>query len=42
MRNVLLIEDDLDISELIAYNLQKAGFNVHAADNANDAQKFPL
>ena len=36
MRNVLLIEDDLDITELIAYNLQKAGFKVHTADNAND------
>ena len=32
MRNVLLIEDDLDITELIAYNLQKAGFKVHTAD----------
>lgn len=36
MRNVLLIEDDADISELIAYNLQKAGFKTHAAENAND------
>lgn len=36
MRNVLLIEDDLDITELIAYNLQKTGFKVHTADNAND------
>ena len=36
MRNVLIIEDDADIAELITYNLQKAGYKVHHAENAND------
>ncbi len=36
MRNVLLIEDDKDISELIIYNLQKAGYVCHHAVNANE------
>ena len=36
MRNVLIIEDDVDIAELITYNLQKAGYKAHHAENAND------
>lgn len=36
MRNVLIIEDDADIAELIIYNLQKAGFKPHHAENANE------
>lgn len=37
MRKVLLVEDDLDITELIAYNLQRAGFEEYHVSNANDA-----
>lgn len=36
MKNVLVIEDDLDISELISYNLEKSGYKVHHAENGND------
>lgn len=36
MRNILIIEDDIDIAELITYNLEKSGFKVHHAANANE------
>lgn len=37
MNNILIIEDDNDIRSLIVYNLEKNGFKIIEADNANDA-----
>lgn len=37
MNKILLIEDEEELRELIAYNLEKGGYEVIALDNANDA-----
>ncbi len=37
MNKIMLVEDDPDIRDLVIYNLQKNGFSVTSADNANDA-----
>ncbi len=37
MAKILLVEDEHALRELIAFNLQSAGHNVAAVDNANDA-----
>jgi len=29
-KNILIVEDDKDISKLVRYNLEKAGFNCKA------------
>lgn len=36
MKNILVIDDEVDIGELVAYNLQKEGFRV---DNAYDGEE---
>lgn len=36
-QDILLVEDEVDISELIQYNLEKNGFKVRAIDNGKDA-----
>lgn len=35
--DILLVEDESDISELIQYNLQRNGYTVRAVDNGKDA-----
>jgi two-component system phosphate regulon response regulator PhoB len=35
--NILIVEDDLDIQQLVTYNLIKAGMHVTCADNGEDA-----
>ncbi|OGG99205.1 MAG: DNA-binding response regulator [Candidatus Lambdaproteobacteria bacterium RIFOXYD1_FULL_56_27] len=37
MNHILVIEDQEDVRELIAYNLRKQGYEVIEANNANDA-----
>lgn len=37
--NILLVEDDLDIQQLVTYNLIKAGMNVVCADSGEEALK---
>lgn len=39
MKNVLIVEDDLDMLKLLKEHLQKGDFKVDAASNANDALK---
>jgi len=40
-QHILIVEDDEDIQQLVAYNLIKAGFSVACADNGNQAlEKF--
>ncbi len=43
-QNILVVEDDPDISELVQYNLEKDGYCVHTASNGEDglvlAQQF--
>lgn len=34
--NILVIEDDIDIQQLVSYNLIKAGFNVTCADSGEE------
>jgi len=34
--NILVVEDDIDIQQLVSYNLIKAGFNVTCADSGED------
>lgn len=34
--HIVCIEDEEDIQEIIAFNLERAGFNVSLADNGND------
>lgn len=34
--DILLVEDDLDIQQLVSYNLIKAGFNVSCADSGEE------
>lgn len=34
--NVLVVEDDIDIQQLVSYNLIKAGFNVSCADSGEE------
>lgn len=34
---ILIVEDDPDIAEMIAYNLGKEGYNIVSADNGEDA-----
>jgi len=36
---ILLVDDDWDILELLAYNLEKEGFKVHALEQSCDAVK---
>lgn len=33
MKHVLIIEDEVDIAELIAFNMSRAGFNTHVAND---------
>lgn len=35
--NVLVVEDEIDIQQLVSYNLIRAGFNVSCADNGEEA-----
>jgi DNA-binding response OmpR family regulator len=35
-QEILVIEDDADISELVQYNLERQGFKVHAANDGED------
>jgi len=34
--NILVVEDDIDIQQLVSYNLIKAGFNVSCADSGEE------
>ncbi|HHB77391.1 MAG TPA: response regulator transcription factor [Desulfobulbus sp.] len=34
--NILVVEDDIDIQQLVSYNLIKAGFNVTCADSGEE------
>ncbi len=35
-KKILLIDDELDIIEILSYNLEKEGYQVFTADNGND------
>ncbi len=35
--NILVVEDDVDIQQLVSYNLIKSGFNVSCADSGEEA-----
>ncbi|MBI2722395.1 MAG: hypothetical protein HYX39_09490 [Bacteroidetes bacterium] len=34
---ILLIEDDINIVEILSYNIKKAGYNLFVTDNSDDA-----
>ena len=36
-QKILIVEDDLDITELLTYNLEKEGYTVYSVDNGADA-----
>ncbi|MBW8359741.1 MAG: response regulator transcription factor [Weeksellaceae bacterium] len=38
-KKILLIDDELDILEILSYNLEKEGYEVHTATNGNDGIK---
>jgi two-component system alkaline phosphatase synthesis response regulator PhoP len=38
-KKILLIDDELDILEILSYNLEKEGYEVHTASNGNDGIK---
>jgi two-component system alkaline phosphatase synthesis response regulator PhoP len=38
--NILIVDDEEDIREFLAYNLQKDGFNVYTAENGSKAIKL--
>ena len=40
--NILMVEDDENIQELVAYNLRKAGWGVAAAGNGEEGIEFAL
>ena len=40
--NILMVEDDENIQELVAYNLRKAGWAVAAAGNGEEGLEFAL
>ena len=35
-RKILLVDDEQDILEILSYNLQKEGYEVHTANNGNE------
>ena len=35
-RKILLIDDELDILEILSYNLEKEGYQVYTANNGNE------
>ena len=37
MKNILIVDDELDIREILRYNLEKAGFNITEASSGDDA-----
>ncbi|MEO8733437.1 MAG: response regulator, partial [Flavobacteriales bacterium] len=39
-RKVLLVDDEEDILDLLRYNLEKEGIEVHSATNGRDALKL--
>lgn len=38
-QTILVVDDEPDILELVEYNLQKEGYEVHTAENGNEALK---
>lgn len=38
-KKILLIDDELDILEILSYNLEKEGYEVHTAQNGNEGIK---
>lgn len=40
MKKILLVDDEQDILEIISYNLEKEGYEVHTATNGNDGIKL--
>ncbi len=39
-KKILLIDDEQDILEILSYNLEKEGYEVHTANNGNDGIKL--
>jgi two-component system alkaline phosphatase synthesis response regulator PhoP len=40
MNNILIVDDELDIRDMLSYNLQKEGFNVSTCSNGKEAINF--
>ncbi|HMB96236.1 MAG TPA: hypothetical protein VKK61_09380, partial [Tepidisphaeraceae bacterium] len=36
-KSILVVDDEKDLVDLITYNLQRNGFDIHAAYNGNEA-----